>query len=138
MAQDEASKKAHENMAFKIASNVAQGFFKIGPQRIGQIFKEVEKLTPGMSGKFWVNWCNKLAEQKLCDQDTADSLKELSGYPFPFGAIAIIMTIIKVKMTDMEALMNIYSLDRQYDVMGNTTPHPAPVDNLVRSAIIDP
>ncbi|GAH48545.1 unnamed protein product, partial [marine sediment metagenome] len=120
------------------ASNVAQGFFKIGPQRITQIFKEVEKLTRGMSGGMWDNWCNKLAEKDLVDQDTADSLKELSDYPFPWGAILMVMTILKVKMTDLEVLMNIYSLDRQYDVMGRTTPHPAPVQVLVQSAIIDP
>lgn len=140
MAQDEESKKSHENMAFKIASNVAQGFFKIGPQRIGQIFAEVEKLTPGMSGGAWDNWCDRLAggDNPLVDQDTADGLKGLSDYPFPWGGILMIMTIVKVKTTDLEALMNVYSLDRQYDVMRKTTPHPAPVDNLVRSMIIDP
>ena len=140
MAQDEASKKSHENMAFKIASNVAQGFFKIGPQRITQIFKEVEKLTPGMSGGKWDDWCDGLAAEPnpLCDQDTANTIKEFSDQKFPWGAILMVMTILKVRMADLEAVMNIYTLDRQYKYMGKTTPHPAPVEALIRSAIIDP
>ncbi len=140
MAQDEASKKSHENMLFKVAGQVAQGFFKIGPQRITQIFKEVEKLTPGMSGGMWDNWCDRLAAEPnpLCDQATANSLKELSDKPFPWGAILMLMTILKVKLSDLEAIMNIYTLDRQYAEMAGATPHPAPVGDLVRSAIIDP
>lgn len=138
MAQDEASKKAHENMLFKVAGQVAQGFFKIGPQRVTQLFKALEDLTPGLSNDAWSRWCDRLVTSKLADQDTANQLKELSGYPFPWGGIMLLMTIVKVKLTDLEAVMDVYALDRQYDVLGNTTPHPAPIDNLVRSMIIDP
>lgn len=139
MAQDEASKKSHENMMFRIAGQVAQQFLKINPAFIFDLFKRFDENMPKPGKETWAAWVQDLVEDKRCDQDTADLLKEgFDMYPFPVNLIYYISIILKVHRTQTEKAMEVFALDRQYDNLAQTTPHPAPVDNLVRSMIIDP
>jgi len=138
MSQDDTSKIAHENMLFKVAGQVAQGFFKIGPQRITQLFGEIEKQFPKPGADTWDVWAQSLVKSKNIDQDTANQLKHLFREPFPLNVIYFVMSVIGATTTEFQSVMDIYALDKQYNLLGQTTPHPAPVSDLVRSAIIDP
>ena len=138
MGTKEAAEKESQSMLFKIIKSFGLGFLNVTPELTTKLFAQMAKETPLYDNAGWTKWCNALVTDKYCNQDTADQLKLLSNYGFPWGGIFMMMTVLKVKMGDLEAMFDIYSLDRQYDEQSKTTPHPAPVDNLVRSMIIDP
>ena len=138
MATKETAEKSNANFLWKLADKVAGSFIVRIPAAVPLIYKATKGLTTAFTNEGWDNWADKLVTEGLIDQDTADRLKPLARYSFPWGGILMILTLLKVKMTDMSATLDIYALDRQYDIMAQTTPHPAPVDNLVRSMIIDP
>ena len=98
----------------------------------------LKRLLPGFSNVIWDQWCDKLVIDKLVDQDTAEQLKTITRIDFPWGGILSMLTMLQIRMGEVKTAMAIVSLDRQYDVMAQTTPHPAPVDALIRAMIIDP
>ncbi len=138
MATKETAEKDNANFLWKLADKVAAAFIVRLPGSVQGIYDASKGLVPAFTNEGWDNWTNKLVTDGLIDQDTADRLKPLARYSFPWGGILMILTLLRVKMTDMSTTLDVYALDRQYDVMARTTPHPAPVDNLVRSMIIDP
>jgi len=138
MAQDEASKKAHENTLWKIAGNVISKYYEFLPNLIKTQWDELQKQFPTPGEQTWEAWAQHLVNTDRMDQDTANEIKKLINYPFPLNVIYFIGAVMSVTRTELEAVMSVYSLDKQYDVLGNTTPHPAPVDALVRSMMIDP
>ena len=138
MSTQDAAEKSNANFLWKIADKIAAAFIVRLPGSVQGIYDASKGLVPAFTNEGWDNWANRLVTDGLIDQDTADRLKPLARYSFPWGGILMILTLLKVKMTDMSTTLDVYALDRQYDVMARTTPHPAPVDNLVRSMIIDP
>ncbi len=138
MGADDAAGKSSENMLFKIANAVAQGFIKGSDSWLASLLAAFEIQLPHPGPESWDVWVNQLIKDKRCDESTGDLLKELYRYPFPLNMIYFVIMVLKVSMTDIEAGLDIYSLGQQYDKMVATTPHPAPVSDLVRSMIIDP
>ena len=138
MSLQDAADKNTQNFVVRVAQRIAGSFVEVGEALTGVVVGTWEKLTVFFSNEAWDNWCDKLATDKYIDTDTAQRLKPLSRYRFPWGGVLMMLTLLKVRLTDLSAVLEIYELDRQYDIMGDTTPHPAPVDNLVRSMIIDP
>ncbi|KKL65416.1 hypothetical protein LCGC14_2155210, partial [marine sediment metagenome] len=138
MGLEEAANKNTQSFVMRVANRIAGSFVDVAPNLAFNIIGAWEKLTVFFSNEAWDNWCNRQATDGYIDQDTAESLKPMSRYRFPWGGVLMMLTLLKVRMTDLNAVLEIYELDRQYDLMGQTTPHPAPVDNLVRSMIIDP
>ena len=137
-SQKEAADKNTGNFIIRIANRFGGSIAEHMPG-IASKMVEAGKLMPRfMSNLGWDDWCNKLFTEGYIDQDTADGLKPLARYRFPFGGLLMLLAMVGVKMADLKSVMEIYKLDRAYDLMGQTTPHPAPVDNLVRSMIIDP
>jgi len=136
--QKEAADKNTGNFIIRIANRVGGSI----AEHMGGIFEagwlSFKKLLPAFSNKFWDEWCDALATDKLVDQDTANRLKTITRLQFPWGGLLSALTMLQVKMNEVKSVMAIVQLDRQYDAMGQTTPNPAPVDNLVRSMIIDP
>ena len=106
------------------------------------LFKEMvnsfKKGKPSVIELDWIKWCQKWADAGKMPQDTADMLKDMTKAEFPLDFISIIMARIQIFKGEIESMTNIYGLDRQYIHMAATTPNPAPIDNLVRSMIIDP
>ena len=138
MAQDEASKKAHENTLWKIAGNFMSKYYDFLPQIIKLSWDELEKQFPKPGLESWDTWAQSLVNVRGVDQDTVDEMKKNFREPFPINIFYFMFSVIKVLTVELETTMNVYSLDKQYEIMGRTTPHPAPVDNLIRSMIIDP
>ena len=138
MAAKDENEKLVGGLLAKIAPMIASAFALNIPHNVLAYKRELEKNIPKTDTALWNKWCDKLVTDGFCDQDTADLLKPLNDYPFPWGGILIIMAVLKVNMGKLESMMNIFTLDRQYDALQKTTPHPAPIDNLVRSMIIDP
>jgi len=138
MGQKDENEKLVHGWLFKIAEKIADSFVERLPAFSQKAWKGFEDNVPKQSQTNWEKWCNDLVKQGYCDQDTADLMKPVRGWSFPFGAIMTFMIQFKSLFTDIDAILNIYSLDRQYDSLAKTTPNPAPVDNLVRSMIIDP
>jgi len=138
MGQKEAADKNTQNMIHKTSSRIAGAFLDRMDSFIGRWYDAAQKLAGFVDDLRWKNWTDKLVTDGYIDQDTADSLKEMSTFRFPWNAILTVLTLFKVRMTELNTIMVIFGLDRQYDVMAQTTPHPAPIDNLVRSMIIDP
>jgi len=138
MSIDEASNKSQQNFIIRVANRVAGSIAQAMPGIADAAYGAAVVLFPKVRKELWDNFTNELVTKGMIDQDTADMIKPLSEYPFPWGNILPMLTILQVKMSDLKTAMNIYSLDRQYDIMGQTTPHPAPVSDLIRSMIIDP
>ncbi|GAH69875.1 unnamed protein product, partial [marine sediment metagenome] len=138
MAQDEASKKAHENTLWKIAGNLVSKYYDFLPQLIKLSFEELQKQLPKSATQSWLVWADSLVTSKRIDQEMADEIKRLISEPFPLGIIYFIMAVVGVNKAEFENLMSAYMMGKQYEIMGSTTPHPAPVQVLVQSAIIDP
>jgi len=138
MAQKEASDKNSENMLFKIAGHIAQHFLKVNPALIKSTIENLDLQLPKPDGSTWDTWADNLVKSGFVDQDTADLLKGVKQYNFPLNWLAYTILPLLIMMRDMNASMDIYGLDRQYAAQGKTTPHPAPLDNLVRSMQVDP
>jgi hypothetical protein len=138
MAQKEAADQNFKNMLVTSAKYVVGTMIGKTPEMLDSFVASVKKHTPMFSKSQWTSWCNDLVNKKIIDPNTANTLKTLTEYDQPWAFVLTLMATVKVKMADLDAVLNIYSLDKQYDLMGNATPHPAPVDNLVRAMIIDP
>jgi len=138
MAQKEAADKSNQNMLFRIANSVAQGFLKYSPQMLGQTINEFIKQAPPPEKTDWDSICNTWVKNKYIDQGTADMLKTISAQPWIVRVIATVLIPMMQYIRDFTNNMSIMSMDRQYKQMQIATPHPAPVDNLIRSMIIDP
>ncbi|MBA7471388.1 hypothetical protein ES707_06694 [subsurface metagenome] len=138
MGQKDASDKNNENMLFKIASNVATGFHAQGPAIVKMVLDEGTKQMPEETEEGWNAWCNKMVSEKWIDSDTAVMLKALSRWSKAERAVIKPLLKISLFFGRYQKMLAISSLDAQYSFMQLATPHPAPVDNLVRSMIIDP
>ena len=136
--QKQAADTNNQNFIMKIASRIGGSFVTAMPGLANAAYGASLILFKGPRKEVWDNWADELVTEGLIDQATAETIKPLSQYDFPWGAILSFLTIFQVKMSEVKSTMEIYSLNRQYDLMGQTTPHPAPVDNLIRSMIIDP
>ena len=138
MSQDDASKKAHENTLWKIAGNLISKYYDFLPSLVKLSWDEVKKQFPNLDGPAWNTWVQQLVVDERMDQGTANELKKIIDYPFPLNIMNFVMAVAGVTMTDIKAVMEVYALETQYKILSGTTPHPAPVDALLRSAIIDP
>jgi len=138
MAQSEEAQNLFSRLIAGLSDRLPDSFAELIPRMIKDIFDNVEKQSPKPDRNRWHEWCDRLVSDGFCDQDTANLLKPLPDYPFPLGGIFWLLTILRTTMSDLEAVMEIYMLDRQYDSLEKTTPHPAPVEALVRAMIIDP
>lgn len=92
------------------------------------------------SGPFknWDDAVNEWVTKGFCDKDTGDILKKLKEDSFPGGFIVTLYMRIQMISILMSSVANVMGLDRQYALLAQTTPNPAPIENLVRSMIIDP
>ena len=138
MAQEDASKTSSENMLFKIAGMVAQSFLKGTPELTRSFIESLETYIPKPDREKWVKWADNLVTSGFVDKDTADLLKGANEYNFPLNILAYTIIPLMIMMRDMTNNLDIYALDRLYAAQAKTTPHPAPVDNLVRSMMVDP
>lgn len=138
MAQDEASKQSHENTLWKIAGNLVAKYYEFLPNLIKTQWDEMQKRFPAPGVSTWQAWAQNLVTTGRMDQDTADELKKLIGYPFPLNVIYFIGAVLAVTRQELDTVMQVHALDKQYDILAHTTPHPAPAEALVRAMIIDP
>jgi len=65
-------------------------------------------------------------------------LKNLRSETPLVGAITTLFVRIRMLLLLISSSMDVVALDRQYNLMSQTTPNPAPPEALVRSMIIDP
>jgi len=88
--------------------------------------------------KAWDITVNEWIDKNFCDADTGEMLKKLRDETFPIGTITTIIIRLRMLFLLISTVADVMKLDRQYDLMSKTTPHPAPAEALVRSMIIDP
>lgn len=138
MAQSEASKKEHENTLTKIAGMIGASLLKVNPLLVKSIIENIKANVPMTPAPAWDGWADNLVKNKHVDQDTADLLKGLKDLNWPLNWLAFTLLPLIISKKTIEASMDIFQLDAQYAAQSSTTPHPAPVDNLVRSMIMDP
>jgi len=138
MALKNATEKAGESFFRKAIGQMWEQLYPRLAPIIKETIKSFKENTPDKSDLAWNDWCDTWVKDKKMPQDTADMLKGAMDAPFPFDFIAGIIIRMQLFMGEIESMTNIYNLDRQYTHMAATTPNPAPIDNLVRSMIIDP
>ena len=111
---------------------------KVLPLYTGDIIKALtDKAAPGgVVG--WDDFLDKIVKEGYCDQATADTLKGLKKeVPLLFWVLAVFLKLVLWSKTLTNSL-DIYNLDRQYKLMAQAGPNPAPIENLVLSMMIDP
>jgi len=121
-----------------LIDNAFSGFAAVIP---GMVQKTIESLGEALQGNATAAWdstINEWIDKNFCDADTGAMLRNLRDETFPGGLITTMFIRIRMLTTLISSAADIMKLDRQYDLQSRTTPHPAPVDNLVRSMIIDP
>ena len=118
-----------------------------------QIIKETADTLPSMldtTNKFlsehmlkedktvWHRYCDSLVEKGFVDRGTADMLYQ-AGEEMP-GKGFILMVIIRllVYIRIIQSPLQVFDLSRQYTLMAQAAPNPAPVEALVASMMIDP
>ncbi len=138
MAQKESTEKLGKSWFRNFAAQLWANIIPNLPPIISNIFAEIQKSTPSPADVNWTNWLAGLVNDGVMPADTAKLLEGIADDPFPMGFIEMIMARMKIFSAEIDSMVNIYSLDRQYKAQSQTTPNPAPLDNLVRSMIIDP
>lgn len=102
------------------------------------MFQTLNELRLGGDQANWEQTIQGWVSRGFIDTDTGDVLRQLRVDTSPVSAIATIMVKVNMLTTVIQSTMDIVGLDRQYSLLSQTTPNPAPVDALVRSMIIDP
>ena len=135
---EESTQKAQSSFAKKIVSSLWGAFAQLLPNMASLVWLETKKNTPDGGQIGWDVYINDMVDKKMIDRDTGDMLKAVKLDPFPMDFINMLMTRMAIFRKEIESDLTIYGLDRQYAKMAQTTPNPAPVDNLIRAMIIDP
>lgn len=134
----ETNEKAQYQFLAKLGEFWASASSNQLPQRFKLALDEFVKQIPEPKHESWVKYCDSLASDGYCDQETADLLKTISNYGFPVSWIGKVVIPIMFIMKLFGTFVDIFGLDKQYDAQAIGTPHPAPVESLVKAMIIDP
>lgn len=138
MGQTEETDKRIGLIMTGLIDNLLTGFTAVLP---GMMAKGVQSLSDAVvkvDVKAWDSTVDMWVKYEFCDVDTGEVLKKLSEATGIVGLWMRTLTRIQMIQLLIKSNMEIVGLDRQYDLLSKTTPHPAPADNLVRSMMIDP
>ena len=102
------------------------------------MFETLNEMRLAGDQSTWETTVQSWVSGGFIDEDTGNVLRQLRVDTSPVSAIATLMVKINMFTTMIQSAMDIVGLDRQYNLMSQTTPNPAPADALVRSMIIDP
>jgi len=121
-----------------LVDNLLGGVTNVIP---GMVQRTMEALSTALRSNAVVAWdktINEWVNKNFCDADTGNMLRRLRDETFPIGTITTIIIRIRMLLMLISSAVDVMGLDRQYDLMSKTTPHPAPTEALVRSMMIDP
>jgi len=121
-----------------LVDNIAGGFTKVIPGMVTGVIAALSAALKESSVKAWDKTIAEWIDKNFCDADTGAMLAKLRDETFPVGTITTIIIRIRMLLMLISSAVDVMGLDRQYDLLSRTTPHPAPADTLVRSMIIDP
>jgi len=138
MGITEGTEKAGESFFRKLANQIWGLLANNLPNLANILWFETKKNMPDADQIKWDEYINDMVTKKMIDSDTGAMLRSIKKDPFPMDFINMLLTRMAIFRKEIESDMMIYGLDRQYAKLAQTTPNPAPVDNLVRSMIIDP
>ena len=138
MGTKEGTEKAGESFFRKIAAHIANSFTAMIPEAVSLGYDMFRGKIPAAKDFGWAHWCEKLYTDGKIDKDTSELIRAIEDAPFPIDTISALMARVSVFTNEIKGVMDIYNLDRQYSHLAKTTPNPAPIDNLIRSMIIDP
>lgn len=138
MPGKETSEKLITLMFSQVADRVGGSFLAIMPQLVKAVIENTDLQIPKPSEKVWDNWAENLVTSGFVDQDTAELIKGVKDYNFPYNVVAYAVVPLMILMRDMATSLDTYGLDRQYEAQRKTTPHPAPIENLIQAMIVDP
>lgn len=121
-----------------LIDNLTGGIAGAAPGMVKNYIQALSDTTVSVDVSAWDTTVDEWQGYGFFDAGTGDVLKQLGQAT---GLIGLFMrTSTRVKMIQMllETTMEVVGLDRQYDLMSQTTPNPAPADNLVRAMMLDP
>lgn len=102
---------------------------------VGDFFSS-QFILPGVVT--WEDFCNDLVTGGYIDQSTADTLKQLKKEA-PFAGFIVMLAVkIMLYIKNFTSVLDVFSADRQYNLLAQATPNPAPAEALVSSMMIDP
>ena len=86
----------------------------------------------------WDEFCDGLVTGGYIDQPTADMLKPLKKEVGFMGWIPMLAVKIMLYIKNFSSSLDVYDMDRQYNLMAQATPNPAPPEALIAAMMIDP
>ena len=138
MGQKEATNKTMESMMLEFEKGWASWSVKYAPHLVQAYTKEFYKQQQPNEKNNWSKKCDGWAKAGQIDQATADFFKQVPEQEPIVAMILKALMPITLFFKWLRSNNDIASLDMQYKALAKATPNPAPVDNLVRSMMIDP
>lgn len=138
MGQKEAADDNTGNLLWIVANQFGLGFLKVFPDMVKEFFKQMFTLEPAIKKADWHLFCEGLVKKGYVDKATSDFLKTAGDLPGLISSLFTTFFPVTFYMEEYRKNVEIMGFDRLYKKLQETAPHPAPVDSLVRSMIIDP
>jgi hypothetical protein len=138
MAQKEASDTNNENFITKLASYMASNVGNMSVNVAAQIIEQLSHAKPSMTGSEWQQTTKAWLSEGLIDSNTKKYLDDSISRFEPFAWLIQVILILFFYMKDIGNILDISSLDKQYADMAKAVPNPAPVQELVKSMMVDP
>uniref|UniRef100_A0A6H1ZU05 Putative carbamoyl phosphate synthetase n=1 Tax=viral metagenome TaxID=1070528 RepID=A0A6H1ZU05_9ZZZZ len=138
MATPEELESRNQMLLQGLVNSLTGGFVNVMPGLVNTITETLSGMLRDNAVRAWDATINEWVSKNFCDADTGQMLRRLRDETFPIGTITTVVMRISMLLTLIKSVAEVMTLDRQYNMLSQTTPHPAPVDNLVRSMMVDP
>jgi len=138
MAQEEATHKLFKSFIKNYGAYMWTALPGSLPPVLDTLKEWFDRNSPTPDKRDFGGWIQSLVDQGEMSQEVGDMLKKLENEPFPANMFFALIIQLQTYQTALKSVLDIYGLRRQYADLAKVTPNPAPVDNLVRSMIIDP
>lgn len=138
MAQKEASDTNFANNLTKVADYMTTASSNIFESIAGNIVKLIANKLKDVPASDWASTVDGWVRGNFISESTATFMKSLSNQPITIRVISFLIAPLIIYFKNFTNAIDITTLESQYRQMAATGVTPAPVNNLVKSMIIDP
>jgi hypothetical protein len=138
MALTDETEKVVDRKNTEIAMALQQAMDITLGGRIQRFLSEWQKAAPSMDDTNWDKLVDGWVKKGWVDESTKSMLYDVKKQPYLFRAACHLVLPLMLWITDFKQVVEITSMSEQYKRLAKAAPNPAPVDNLVRSMMLDP
>ena len=135
-SQKEAADKSNQNFIVRIANRIPGAFVDFMPGLTLALQKNAEKILDFMSKNNWVTLMDSLVQKGHCDQDTANELKKVADYMFPWKQIMMFKGLLQIYLEPLVGITQFAHTLIKSVVVNDAPEKLSPQSALINSAII--